>query len=241
MAGDVIIETRGLTKEFAGFLAVDKVDLRVRKGQIHAIIGPNGAGKTTFFNLLTKFLAPSGGQILFNGQDITFEKPAHVARRGIIRSFQISAVFPHLTVLENVKVGLQRRLGTACHFWKPGSSLAVLDARALELLEAMDLAPFASTLAVQLPYGRKRALEIRDHARHGARSHAAGRADPGHGPRRCGAHHRPHQEDRGQSHRAHGGAQYEGRGRDRRHDHGFPARAGHRRRRLRVGIEETRW
>jgi branched-chain amino acid transport system ATP-binding protein len=160
MAGDVIIETRSLTKEFAGFLAVDKVDLKVRKGQIHAIIGPNGAGKTTFFNLLTKFLSPTGGQILFKGEDITFEKPSHVARRGIIRSFQISAVFPHLTALENVRIGLQRNLGTAFHFWKPESSLAVLDARALELLEAMDLAPFASTLAVKLPYGRKRALEI---------------------------------------------------------------------------------
>ena len=160
MTEDIIIETRRLTKEFAGFLAVDKIDLKVRKGHIHAIIGPNGAGKTTFFNLLTKFLVPTGGQILFKGEDITFEKPSHVARRGIIRSFQISAVFPHLTALENVRIGLQRNLGTAFHFWKSESSLAVLNGRALELLEAMDLGPLASTMAVELPYGRKRALEI---------------------------------------------------------------------------------
>ena len=160
MTADIILETRGLTKEFAGFLAVNKIDLKVRKGEIHAIIGPNGAGKTTLFNLLTKFLAPTGGQILFRGQDITHAKPSHVARRGIIRSFQISAVFPHLTALENVRVGLQRSLGTTFHFWKSESSLRVLDARALELLAAMDLGPHASVMAVELPYGRKRALEI---------------------------------------------------------------------------------
>ncbi len=160
MADDVIIETRGLTKEFAGFVAVSGVDLKVRRGQIHALIGPNGAGKTTFFNLLTKFLTPSRGHILFKGHDITFAKPAQIARRGIVRSFQISAVFPHLTVLENVRIALQRTLGTSFHFWKPESSLSVLDARALELLEAVDLAPFAKAVTVELPYGRKRALEI---------------------------------------------------------------------------------
>jgi branched-chain amino acid transport system ATP-binding protein len=160
MTNVIIIETRSLTKEFAGFLAVDRIDLKVRKGQIHAIIGPNGAGKTTFFNLLTKFLVPTAGRILFKGEDITFEKPSDVARRGIIRSFQISAVFPHLTALENVRIGLQRSLGTAFHFWKSGSSLGVLNGRALELLEAMDLGSHASTMAVELPYGRKRALEI---------------------------------------------------------------------------------
>jgi branched-chain amino acid transport system ATP-binding protein len=155
-----IIETRGLTKEFKGFLAVSNVDLRVRRGQIHALIGPNGAGKTTFFNLLTKFLIPTRGQILYRGEDITFEKPAGVARRGIVRSFQVSAVFPHLTVLENVRIGLQRTLGTTFHFWKPESSLAVLDSRSMELLERVGLGPFAHMIAVELPYGRKRALEI---------------------------------------------------------------------------------
>ena len=157
---DIIIETRGLTKEFNGFVAVSGVDLRVRRGQIHALIGPNGAGKTTFFNLLTKFLVPTRGRIFFEGEDITSGSPAQLARRGIVRSFQMSAVFPHLTVLENVRVGLQRTMGTSFHFWKPESSLGVLNCRALELLESVDLGGFARKLAVELPYGRKRALEI---------------------------------------------------------------------------------
>jgi branched-chain amino acid transport system ATP-binding protein len=160
MAGDVILETRGLTKEFKGFVAVQDVALKIRRGSIHALIGPNGAGKTTFFNLLTKFLAPTRGEILFGGADITFAKPAEVARRGIVRSFQISAVFPHLTVLENVRIGLQRKLGSSFHFWKAESSLDVLNARAQELLDAVDLGAFARTVAVELPYGRKRALEL---------------------------------------------------------------------------------
>jgi branched-chain amino acid transport system ATP-binding protein len=160
MVDEVIIETRGLSKEFNGFVAVRDVDLSVHAGQIHALIGPNGAGKTTFFNLLTKFLVPTRGKILYQGQDVTSESPAGLARRGIVRSFQMSAVFPHLTVLENVRVGLQRKLGTSFHFWKPEASLAVLDSKAIQLLETVDLAPFASTLAVALPYGRKRALEI---------------------------------------------------------------------------------
>jgi branched-chain amino acid transport system ATP-binding protein len=159
-AGDYILETRALTKEFKGFVAVSKVDLKVRRGSIHALIGPNGAGKTTCFNLLTKFLIPSSGQILFDGSDITTERPAAIARRGVIRSFQISAVFPHLTVLENVRVALQRTLGTSFHFWKPERSLASLDARALELLGEVDLESYAALPAVELSYGRKRALEI---------------------------------------------------------------------------------
>jgi branched-chain amino acid transport system ATP-binding protein len=160
MADDVILETRGLTKEFKGFVAVQDVSLKIRRGSIHALIGPNGAGKTTCFNLLTKFLEPTAGQILYDGADITREPPAQIARRGIVRSFQISAVFPHLTVLENVRIGLQRKLGTSFHFWRPESSLAGLNARALELLDAVDLGAFARTVAVELPYGRKRALEI---------------------------------------------------------------------------------
>jgi branched-chain amino acid transport system ATP-binding protein len=160
IADSFIIETRHLTKEFSGFVAVSNVDLRVRRGQIHALIGPNGAGKTTFFNLLTKFLIPTRGQIVYRGEDITFEKPAEVARRGIIRSFQLSAVFPHLTVLENVRIALQRSLATTFHFWKRESSLEVLNARAVALLDVVDLGAFAGTVAVELPYGRKRALEI---------------------------------------------------------------------------------
>ena len=157
---EYILETRGLTKEFKGFVAVSDVNLRVRRGSIHALIGPNGAGKTTVFNLLTQFLRPTSGGIFYNGTDISAEKPAHVARRGIVRSFQISAVFPHLTVLENVRIGLQRKLGTSFHFWKSQNTLQRLDGRAMELLEAVDLADYASTMTVELPYGRKRALEI---------------------------------------------------------------------------------
>jgi branched-chain amino acid transport system ATP-binding protein len=158
--GDYILQTEGLTKEFKGFVAVDRVDLRVRRGQIHALIGPNGAGKTTCFNLLTKFLTPTAGRIVFQGQDITGESPAHIARRGVIRSFQISAVFPHLTVLENVRVALQRKLGNSFHFWRSDKTLESLNARAHELLAAVDLAAYAQQTAVELSYGRKRALEI---------------------------------------------------------------------------------
>src|SRR6195952_247304 len=160
LADEFILETHGLTKEFAGFFAVRDVALKVRRGSIHALIGPNGAGKTTCFNLLMKFLIPTSGQILFDGSDITTERPAAIARRGVIRSFQISAVFPHLSVLENVRVALQRTLGTSFHFWKPERSLQSLDARALELLHEVDLETYAALPAVELSYGRKRALEI---------------------------------------------------------------------------------
>ncbi len=160
MSTDYILETRNLVKDFKGFVAVNDVSLKVRRGTIHALIGPNGAGKTTVFNLLTKFHVPTAGHIFFNGADITREKPADIARRGVIRSFQISAVFPHLTVLENVRIALQRGLGTSFHFWKPERSLDRLHGRAMELLEAVDLASFAETATVELPYGRKRALEI---------------------------------------------------------------------------------
>src|SRR5712664_2702581 len=143
MNGDSILETRGLTKEFKGFVAVDNVNLKVRRGAIHALIGPNGAGKTTTFNLLTKFLQPTAGRILFNEQDITRDSPADVARRGIIRSFQISAVFPNMTVLENVRIELQRGLGTSFHFWKGEKTLDKLNDRAMALLERVGLTQFA--------------------------------------------------------------------------------------------------
>jgi branched-chain amino acid transport system ATP-binding protein len=160
MANDFIIETRGLTKEFNGFGAVCGVDLQVRQGQIHALIGPNGAGKTTCFNLLTKFLIPTRGRIFFKGDDITAARAAEIARRGVVRSFQMSAVFPHLTVLENVRIALQRKLGTTFHFWKREATLAALNPRVLQLLDAVGLGAHAGVAAVELPYGRKRALEI---------------------------------------------------------------------------------
>ena len=160
MADEIILQTRGLTKEFKGFVAVNGVDLEVRRGTIHALIGPNGAGKTTCFNLLTHFLAPTSGEIMFNGREITGSAPAAIARMGMVRSFQISATFPHLSVLENVRIALQSRRGGSFDFWRSARALTVLDERAEELLDAVGLTGFAGTLAVELPYGRKRALEI---------------------------------------------------------------------------------
>lgn len=159
-ASDAIIETQGLGKSFKGFWAVKNVDLRVRRGTIHALIGPNGAGKTTCFNLITKFLVPSEGTIRFNGRDITALKPADVARLGLVRSFQISATFPHLTVMENVRVALQRPLGTSFQFWRSESSLDGLNDRAMALLADVGLETYSELPAVGLSYGRKRALEI---------------------------------------------------------------------------------
>ena len=157
---DLILETRGLTKEFRGFAAVRGVDLKVRRGTIHALLGPNGAGKTTVFNLLTKFLEPSAGRIYYRGDDITAARPADIARRGLVRSFQISAVFPHLSVRENVRIALQRPLGNSFHFWRTERVLDPLNRRADELLDAVGLAGLEDRLASALPYGRKRALEI---------------------------------------------------------------------------------
>lgn len=160
MSSEFVLETRNLVKEFKGFTAVDDVNLKVRRGHIHALIGPNGAGKTTVFNLLTKFLIPTRGQILFNDQDITAMKSAAIARMGIIRSFQISAVFPHMTALENVRVALQRFEGTSFHFWKSEKTLNKLNEKAYALLESVGLESFADTVTVELSYGRKRALEL---------------------------------------------------------------------------------
>ncbi len=157
---DPILETTGLTKEFRGFVAVNGVDLRVEAGSIHALIGPNGAGKTTCFNLLTKFLPPSRGGIRFKGRDITRLKAAAVARLGLVRSFQISAVFAHLTALQNVRIALQRARGNSFDFWRSDSALDIFNARALALLDEVGLREFAATPAGQLAYGRKRALEI---------------------------------------------------------------------------------
>ena len=160
MIDDYILETDNLVKEFKGFVAVGGVSLKVRRGSIHALIGPNGAGKTTCFNLLTKFLVPTRGTIRYQGIDITRDQPAQIARRGIVRSFQISAVFPHLTVQENVRIALQRKLGNSFHFWRSDKTLARLDGRANELLAEVGLEAYARMVAVELPYGRKRALEI---------------------------------------------------------------------------------
>jgi branched-chain amino acid transport system ATP-binding protein len=160
MEPENILETKNLVKEFKGFVAVSDVNLSVRRGTIHGLIGPNGAGKTTVFNLLTKFLAPTRGRIIFKGTDITEEKPAAIARRGLGRSFQISAIFPHLTVLENVRIALQGSLKTSFRFWQSDATLKVLDQQVHSLLAQVGLEAFANMVAVELPYGRKRTLEI---------------------------------------------------------------------------------
>jgi branched-chain amino acid transport system ATP-binding protein len=160
MSDESILETRDLTKDFKGFVAVKGVNLKVSQGSIHALIGPNGAGKTTCFNLLTHFLVPTRGKIFYKGRDITGSGPAAIARMGLIRSFQISAVFPHLSVLENVRIALQRKRGGSFDFWRTERLLGDLNGRASELLDSVGLAEFEDTIAVELPYGRKRALEI---------------------------------------------------------------------------------
>jgi branched-chain amino acid transport system ATP-binding protein len=160
MSDDIILAAENLTKEFGGLVAVNDVSLRVKRGTIHALIGPNGAGKTTCFNLLTKFLSPTKGRIVYNDRDITALAPADVARLGLVRSFQISSVFPHLTVLENVRIALQRQRGTSFDFWRPAATLDKFNERAMALIADVGLAPYSEWTAVELPYGRKRALEI---------------------------------------------------------------------------------
>jgi len=155
-----ILEARDLIVEFRGFRAVNKVNLSVREGDIHALIGPNGAGKTTCFNALTRYIQATAGSIHFAGRDISRERPAHVARLGLVRSFQISAVFPHMSVLENVRLARSRRLNRSYHFWRSEASLAELDDDVRSLLEPVGLLPWQNSLAVELPYGRKRVLEI---------------------------------------------------------------------------------
>jgi branched-chain amino acid transport system ATP-binding protein len=158
--GDVILEAQGLSKVFNGFAAVSGVDLSIREGTIHALIGPNGAGKSTIFNLLTKFLPPTQGRILYRGQDITRQDAAGIAQLGLVRSFQISSTFTNLSVLHNVRLALQRRQGGSHRFWRHERYLDALDEPALALLDRVGLREYAQVRAVDLPYGRKRALEL---------------------------------------------------------------------------------
>jgi branched-chain amino acid transport system ATP-binding protein len=160
MSAGIILATEDLTRDFAGFVAVSGVNLQVARGTIHALIGPNGAGKTTCFNLLTKFLRPTRGRIVYNGRDITTMAPADVARLGLVRSFQISAVFPHLTVLENVRIALQRKRGGSFDFWRSSRVLTHLNEHAGALIEDAGLTAFMGVTAAELSYGRKRALEL---------------------------------------------------------------------------------
>ena len=156
----IALESRGLTKDFKGFVAVKDVDLKVETGTIHALIGPNGAGKTTFFNLLTKFLQPTRGTILYKGRDITGMAPSGIARLGMARSFQISAVFPDLSVLQNVRVALQRKRGESYDFWRSERDLSQYDDEARARVDEVGLSEFLHSRAAELSYGRKRALEI---------------------------------------------------------------------------------
>ena len=157
---DNVLVAEGLTKVFAGFAAVKDVNLAVKRGSIHALIGPNGAGKTTCFNLLTKTLAPTSGRIIFDGEDISRLRTSEVARRGMVRSFQISATFPNLTVRENVRVALQSTFGTAYQFWRSIRAVAPLNERVDDLLEQVGLSASRDVTAAELSYGKKRALEI---------------------------------------------------------------------------------
>jgi branched-chain amino acid transport system ATP-binding protein len=159
-SAQVVLAAHHLTKNFSGFVAVNDVSLQVRQGSIHALIGPNGAGKTTTFNLLTKFLQPTSGRIEFMGQDITREPPADIARKGLVRSFQISAVFPHMSVLENVRVAVQKRHGDWYNFLRSKRRNSEHDDRALALLKSVGLEGFALQQASELSYGRKRTLEL---------------------------------------------------------------------------------
>ena len=156
----MILETRGLSRSFAGFTAVRDVSLGVREGAIHGIIGPNGAGKTTLFNLLSGFLAPTSGSILFGGADITRLDATAVARAGIVRSFQITSIFAHLSVLDNVRVSLESKTALPFRFWLPGARVDALTERAMIILAQVGLTAQAALLAAQLSYGHKRALEL---------------------------------------------------------------------------------
>ena len=230
---DIILETHDLRMEFAGFVAVGGVDLRVERGIIHALIGPNGAGKTTVFNLLTKFLRPTHGRIVYNGRDITALAAADVARLGLVRSFQISAVFPHLTVLENVRVALQRKRGASFDFWRSKHVLDAFNDRALALIDDVGLA--ALRLRDRGGTALRPQARARDRDDAGARSRhaAARRADGGHGPRGHRPHQRADQDGLGRPHRADGRAQSQRGRRPLRHHHGAHARPRARRRRLR--------
>ena len=237
---DTILETVHLTREFGGFVAVDDVSLSVRTGTIHALIGPNGAGKTTCFNLLTAFLPPTRGTIRFKGNDITGLKPAHVARLGLVRSFQISAVFPHLTALENVRLALQRARGASFDFWRSEKVLQVYDDRARELLYDVGLTGEADTVVTQLPYGQKRALEIATTLALDPEVMLLDEPTAGMGARRRRPHRRTDPPGARRAHDPDGGAQPFGGGRPVRHHHRADPRPHSGGRRLRHRIEESR-
>jgi branched-chain amino acid transport system ATP-binding protein len=161
MAGSTpVLQTEGLTRDFRGFRAVDRVDLRVQEGTIHALVGPNGAGKTTLFNMLTGFLKPSLGRVILRGHDVTGLPPERMAQLGMGRSFQITSLFEQLTVLEHVALALQSATSLGYRFWLPERVLGRYREEALDLLGQVGLADVADREAHSLPYGQKRALEL---------------------------------------------------------------------------------
>lgn len=160
MNRDFILETKSLSKEYRGLLAVDNVSLQIKRGSIHALIGPNGAGKTTCFQLLTRFIQPSKGQILYNGKDITELDPASVARMGMVRSFQISSIFPNTSVIGNIRLALQTRRGNNFDFYRSDKILSTYNDEAFHLANMFALDSEAKVPAGALPYGKRRALEL---------------------------------------------------------------------------------
>ena len=155
-----LLETRSLTKEFRGFRAVSEVSLRVAEGTVHALVGPNGAGKTTLFNLLTGFLTPSSGQILFGGDDITGKQPEQIAHLGIARSFQITSLFDQMSLVDHLELALASPTGMGYRFWRSNAQLRRFRDRAMELLDEVGLVDRAGQAAGSLAYGQKRALEL---------------------------------------------------------------------------------
>lgn len=159
-AAAAALSTRGLTKDFRGFTAVDQVDLDVAPSEIHALVGPNGAGKTTLFNLLTGFIRPTSGTIHVAGEDITGQEPDRIARKGVARSFQITSLFENLTPREHVELALQGRGRGGLKFWRSDRIMRIYRPRADELIQEVGLAQLADRRSATLTYGQKRALEM---------------------------------------------------------------------------------
>jgi branched-chain amino acid transport system ATP-binding protein len=157
---EFVVKTEELTKKFGELVAVDSVDLSVERGQIRAIIGPNGAGKTTLLRLLTGEMMPTSGTVYLNGRDITGLDQHEVCRRGMVKSFQTSSLFPDLTVLENVRIGIQLANNDRLSIWKKATSFGGDIDEAMEILETVGLVELADSNAHDLSHGNKRKLDI---------------------------------------------------------------------------------
>jgi len=160
MESEIIFETLNLSKVFGGLVAVDNVSIKVRKNTLHAIIGPNGAGKTTFFNLLSGNIEPTSGKVFFKGRDITNQPVHRTIHFGVGRSFQISNIFPNLTVFENIRLASQALGADNFKFWQPASSFKQFEERTWEVLKRVGLEGRANVFARTLPHGDQRKLEL---------------------------------------------------------------------------------